>query len=141
MAVVVNFTFVMASLFRGEHPEWFEHNYIFFLMTYLLVFGRLSKALMLNHCCNQNYSMIQLPALILCLVLNCYTFVVNFYPESCSSFGVNVFWLMMFGGWFIYYLMYVGSLLKVLSNSLGIEILTIKDRPIPWQFPLSKKFL
>ena len=62
MGMMVNASFIMASLFRGKNPELFEGNYIFFLVAYVLVFARLSKAMMVNHCCNQNYSMIQLPA-------------------------------------------------------------------------------
>lgn len=103
MALLVNVTFMLAILYQGEHPEWFEHNYIFFLLSYVLCFGRLSKALMVNHCTQQNFTMIQIPVLLFIIAVNIYTAIVNFYPSVCTESGVNMFWAGAFSTFAVYW--------------------------------------
>jgi hypothetical protein len=108
MGVYVNLTYLLVFFYRGENPAFLEHNYIWFLCTYTLLFARLTviysfinhiqKALMVNHCAKENYSMIQWPVFGFLLIMNVYTYTINFVPSLCSELGVNTFWLLMFGG-------------------------------------------
>lgn len=64
-----------------------------------------------------------------------------------SEFGINVFWTFLFALGLGYYIIYVAGLLKSLSRALGINIVTVKDHPMPrlwnslFMFPLGKKYM
>jgi len=145
-AVLINVSFISAFFFPGK-LEFLEQNYIWFLYLYLLCFGRLSKALMVNHSTEENYHMFQWPVVIVCSIVNVYTVLVNTMGDSLSQTGVNCFWTSLFVVAVLYYAVYVAGILKHLSKALGINILTVKDHPMPriWNslffFPLGKKFL
>lgn len=77
---------------------------------------------MVNHCTLEKYKCFQWPVLIMCAAVNILTLLVNFAPSVMSQFVVNFFWTGAFVVTVVYYVAYVGSLLKVLSKALGIDI-------------------
>merc|ERR1712048_528810 len=91
------------------------------------------------------YSTIQWPVVVLCGLLNVYNLAVNCF--SLSQGIVNGFWISMFVLAVLYYAIYVAGILLHLSRALGINILTVKDHPMPriWNslffFPLGKKYM
>jgi len=137
----LNITFLLIVWSPENTEPWLEKNYILVCYVYLFCIGRICKAMMLNHCAGMEFSAIQMPVFMLCLFLNMYNFLVNFYEDSffTTEKSVNWFWALTFFATIVYYTIYLEGALRVLSNTLGIKILTIHikdDEPQAGSIPL-----
>ena len=48
--------------------------------------------MMLNHCAKMEFSSVQMPVFLLCVFLNMYNFLVNFYEDSFFTTQKSVSW-------------------------------------------------